>query len=263
MLALDKGKYSGKVTDISQSDGLIADVTSYFEGDDTGFAHYHENSHISFILQGGNLEKRKNVEFERAPGQVMFFHAGEAHQSITKLFPARNINLEIEPFFLRNNAISESDINSSITKNPNAKFIMLKVYKELLREDGFSDSSINMLLLNLIYSKPEDEAKQPVWLKTVADLLHDRWNETLTLNDLSKAVNVHPVTISKYFPKYFSCTLGEYLRQLKIEKSLHLIKSTSLSLTEIAHECGFFDQSHFTRTFKQLTGFLPNRYEKL
>ena len=263
MLALNKGVYSGKVSEFSQSDGLIADVTSYFKGDNTDFAHSHENSHISFILEGGNLEKRKNGEFERTPGQVMFFNSGEVHQSITKIFPSRNINLEIEPSFLRDNSITESAINRAITKNPNAKFIMLKVYREISAGDKFSDSSIRMLLLNLIGSAPKDTSREPAWVKTVSELLNDRWNEKLTLRDLAKATNIHPVTISKYFPKYFSCTLGEYLRKLKIEKSVYLIKATSLSLTEIAYECGFSDQSHFTRTFKKLTGFLPNIYEKL
>jgi AraC family transcriptional regulator len=263
MIGLDKGEYSGKVIDIARNDGLIADVTSYFRDDDTDFAHYHENPHISFILEGGNLEKRRNGEFERHPGEIMFFRSGETHQSITKIFPARNINLEIEQSFLSANSIDESAIDFSIKKNPSAKFIMLKVYKELLVEDEFSESSMKMLFLNLICSAPKTTRRPPGWVKTISELLNDRWNENLTLNDLANAANVHPVTISKYFPKYFSCTLGEYLRKLKIDKSLRLIKASSLSLTEIAHECGFYDQSHFTKIFKQFTGFLPNQYEKI
>ncbi len=63
---------------------------------------------------------------------------------------------------------------------------------------------------------------------------------------MATIIGVHPVTISKYFPRYFSCTLGEYMRKLKIEKSLSLIKSPGNSLTNVAYACGFFDQSHFT-----------------
>lgn len=263
MLALDKGKYSGKIIDISQHDGLIADVTAYSEGEATDFAHYHENSHISFILEGGNLEKRTSAEFERLPGQVMFFHSGEIHQSITKRFPARNINLEIENSFLRDNSITEADIISAIERNPTAAFTMLRVYRELSANDEFSCSSINMLLLNLIHSSPQESSAEPAWIKSIYEVLNDSWSEKLTLKDLSQSAGVHPVTISKYFPKYFSCTLGEYQRKLKIERSLRLIKTSTLSLTEIAYACGFSDQSHFTRTFKQLTGFLPNFFKQI
>jgi AraC family transcriptional regulator len=150
MLGLEKGTYLGEVLDISQSDGVIAGVTTYSEGNKTNLMHYHENSHLSFVLEGGMLDKRKTSEAERLPGELLFFHAGEPHRSINKVFPAKNINLEIESAFFTENAITETVIITSIKKNPNAKFIMLKIYKELLIADDFSDASIKMLLLNLI-----------------------------------------------------------------------------------------------------------------
>lgn len=265
MMMLEKGAYLGKVLDLSQADGILAGATSYNPGDGTGVMHYHKNSHLSFVLCGGGVEKRRSSEVERLPGQIMFFHAGEPHQCINKSFPARNINLEIEPAFFSDNQFTESDINLSVLRNPNSKFVMLKVYKELLAADSFSGSSVKMLLLYLMCGNPKTESRsgQPLWVNLAREVLHDRWNGQLSLRDLSQATDVHPVTISKFFPMYFSCTFGEYMRRIKIEKSLHLIKTSAYSLTAIAQECGFSDQSHFTRTFKQLTGFLPSQYAKL
>lgn len=263
MLMLERGAYLGKVLDLSEVDGIFAGATSYYPDDGTTLMHYHENPHLSFVLNGGGIVKDKSSEFERAPGQLMFFHAGEAHQCITKRFPTQNVNLEIEFPFLRDNRITESDVNLSIRKNPNAKFIMLKVYKELLAADEFSGSSIKMLLLSLICAARKIEKSQPRWVGIICELMSDKWNESLSLKDLSEAAGVHSVTVSKYFPRYFACTFGEYMRRLKIEKSLQMIKNSSGSLTEIAYECGFYDQSHFTRTFKHLTGFLPNAYANL
>ncbi|GAA3656436.1 helix-turn-helix domain-containing protein [Flavivirga jejuensis] len=85
----------------------------------------------------------------------------------------------------------------------------------------------------------------------------------MSLNKRSKVVGLHTVTISKFFRKYFSCTLGEYQRKLKIDYSLELIKNSKMSLTEIPHYCGFTDQSHFTRIFNEMTGFLPKHFRKL
>ena len=79
---------------------------------------------------------------------------------------------------------------------------------------------------------------------------------------MSAIFKLHPVTLSRQFHNYFSCTLGEYIRKLKIAKAITLIKSTKNPLTEIAYQCGF-DQSHFIRSFKQLTGFLPMSFRKL
>jgi len=266
MLAIEKVTYLENAGVKLRADGVMAGAKTFRnEGDYTVAKHYHENLHVSFVLQGGVLDKRKTRETERSPGEVMFFHAGEPHQTFIKSFPTKNINLAIEHEFLQNNLATEAAVESAVDTNPQAKFIMLKIYQELVSEDGFSDCSIKMLLLNLIHanSKIESRSTRPRWINVVADLTRDKWNEALTLKDLSEAAGVHPITVSKHFPTYFSCTFGEYMRRLKIERSLYFLKVSSFSLTEIAAECGFSDQSHFIRTFKQLTGILPNKYKKL
>lgn len=265
MLALEKEAYSGNAFDALRAEGVFAGAKAFRRQAASAALHYHENTHVNFVLQGGVLDKRKTWATERAAGELMFFHAGEPHETIIESFPTKSIDLVIEHEFLRDNLATESSIRSAAERNPNAKFIMLKIYKELISRDVFSGSSIKMLLLNLFHSKPQTDSRNtlPGWIKTVAEMTRDRWNEPLSLKDLSEAAGVHPVTVSKHFPKYFSCTFGEYMRRLKIEKSLYFLKASRFSLTEIAAECGFSDQSHFIRTFKQLTGFLPNNYKKV
>ncbi len=67
---------------------------------------------------------------------------------------------------------------------------------------------------------------------------------------------------SKHFRKYFSCTLGEYRRRLMVKQSIPLIRESRLSLSEIAYSCAFADQSHFIRTFRQVTGFRPKDFRR-
>lgn len=265
LLSLNRGHYLGKVVDICYADGVIAGLTTYPQKNLTNQMHYHENLHISFVLQGGSFERRNRNEYERLIGNIMLYHAGEAHKNIQKLFPSKNMNLELENDFLAKHAISEQTIESALLYRPEGKILMLKMYKELLESDAFSCTSINMLVLDLIsrVAKANYKKEAPSWLKTIHELLNDLWNENLTLTDLSKAATVHPITISKNFHRYFYCTFGEYMRKLRIEKSLALINETSLSLTKISYACNFADQSHFTRTFKELTGFLPFEYKKL
>jgi AraC family transcriptional regulator len=159
--------------------------------------------------------------------------------------------------------IAELNINAS--NSTDAKFALLKAYQECLTNDGYSQATIHGLLLNLMATTADvkSETLNPKWAGLVTDILNDRWNENISLNELATSVGVHPVTISKFFPKYFQCTLGEYVRKLRIEKATTLILRSQLSLTEIAHQCGFFDQSHFIRVFKDITGFLPNGYKRI
>ena len=263
MLTLDKNIYLGTVLEATHSEGFHIGRVSYKEDGSCNEMHCHENPHISFVLKGGNIEKRKNTEFERLPGKVSFYQSGEAHQNIYKRAGSSHINIEITPSYLKNNLLDIANIHEHCRANPDIKFLILKMYKELLIDDDFSGCSIRLLMLELFSGDKQLLLTRPAWINTLEQVLNDRWNELLSLQDLSAITGVHPVTISKHFSRYFNCTLGEYMRKLRINKAIALIKSSGTSLTDISYECGFADQSHFIRTFKQMTGFLPKQYQRL
>ncbi|MEO1655562.1 MAG: helix-turn-helix transcriptional regulator, partial [Bacteroidota bacterium] len=75
--------------------------------------------------------------------------------------------------------------------------------------------------------------------------------------ELAQELQLHPVSISKYFSKYRSSTLGDYMRKLKVDRAVRLLLNSSQSLAEVAYACGFSDQSHMTRLFKTYIGFSP------
>jgi AraC family transcriptional regulator len=53
------------------------------------------------------------------------------------------------------------------------------------------------------------------------------------------------------------------MRRLKVERALTLIHQPGTSLAAVAYECGFADQSHFGRVFREMTGFQPVTYKQL
>jgi AraC family transcriptional regulator len=265
LLSLGKGQYLGNITNIHHTEGIIVSAATADPSELNNDApHCHENPIISFILEGDSIEKIDRHTGERSAGDLKFYRAGDLHQVRIKRFPSRNINFELEDYFLTQYELSEDTLALTIGKNLNAKPVFLRMYNELLADDVFTGTSLQMLLLGLA-SDTEQSSKQkrPRWITALYKLLDDRWNEQITLQELSQAIDVHPVTISKYFTRYSSCTLGEYVRKLRIDRSLSLIKNSKLSLTEIASQCGFADQSHFTRNFKKLTGLLPKHFKKL
>lgn len=220
---------------------------------------------ISFVLEGGNIENRKNNQIQRECGSINFYHAFEPHQNLYQVFPSKHFSIEIDRKFLEKYELQESQIHTAIDDNPFSKFIFLKILKEVLLNDSFTIESVEMLLLELIKSIPisKNSTPFPEWVPMLKDILNENWNRQLSLQELSGEIGIHPVTISGNFRKYFSSTYGEYMRKIKIDRSLSMIKNSNLQLTRIAYACGFADQSHFTRTFKNQTGFLPGQYQKL
>jgi AraC-like DNA-binding protein len=135
--------------------------------------------------------------------------------------------------------------NEKHTQNP-IENRLLDVYKKFLKQKSGS-------------------RKIPVWAKELKEIIQDQIDTNLSLNlkAVSQSLHVHPSYLSREFSKYFDdLTFGNYIRKLRIEKSIQLMKESKHSLSEIAYLTGFSDQSHFNRIFKQVIGKNPSAYRK-
>lgn len=66
--------------------------------------------------------------------------------------------------------------------------------------------------------------------------------------------------LQKLFFQYTGLTPKLYSQINRFQHSLRLVTRKNISLTSIAYDCGYFDQSHFIREFKSFTGFTPSGY---
>lgn len=264
-IKLKRGIYLAPESKNYDAQGVLAATTSYPQPVSPGVWHCHENPMFCFVLKGGNIEKRKAVEFERTPGLVTFYHAGELHQNIYKVFPSKGFNLELEKTFFDRYDVSEDAFARSVVNKAENQFALYRLYWEFVLQDASSIASSHMLLLSMIGNSDDKKMAEqiPSWVKVVLEVLNDQWNEDPSLEKLALICGVHPITISKHFPKYVKCTLGNYVRRLRVQKAIEIIHSSELSLSTIAHQCGFSDQSHFIRIFKHYTGLLPKQIRKI
>tara|TARA_R110002073_G_scaffold123234_2_gene266892 strand:- start:77432 stop:78226 length:795 start_codon:yes stop_codon:yes gene_type:complete len=263
MKLLNKGEYTGEIVSKMTIHDSIVTTTHYSSKENNSDWHSHENLHICFVFQGGKAETKKETSYTQKGGSIFFYHAQEKHRWISPNPVSKSANIEIGHDFLTQYSLKEPEIKKAIQENVSAKTLMLKMQQEMILNESNSYNSLENLLLELVsFSKGSETKKTPAWITSLTELLHDQWNEPMSLHEIALIIGVHPVTVSKFFRKYFSCTLGEYQRKLKIEKSIQLIKESELSLTEIAFLCGFTDQSHFIRNFKKMTGFLPKDFQR-
>jgi AraC family transcriptional regulator len=66
-------------------------------------------------------------------------------------------------------------------------------------------------------SKNNPKANVPVWLKRTLELLHDRFQESLSLSEIDATVGVRETHLSREFKRYCCLMVGDYLRRLRIE----------------------------------------------
>jgi AraC family transcriptional regulator len=258
-----KGCYVGsKVTERSFSYITTSETT--FEPGITSDWHVHENPHYSHILYGGSKEIRSNKVQVQTEGFGLYYFPGIPHQNTHYKPGTRIFNIELEEaFFDKHDVAIPSQEIMDEAKRPLNPAGLIRILKEHYFNDGHSAIAVEQLCVNLVADSVTPLKHYPEWTAQITTVLNDQWNAAFSLNELAGQVNLHPVTLSKYFSRYFGCSLGEYLRKIKTDRALALIRKDKQSLTDIAFECGFTDQSHFIKTFKYFTGMLPRQYKKL
>ncbi|CDI48974.1 transcriptional regulatory protein [Clostridium tetani 12124569] len=65
------------------------------------------------------------------------------------------------------------------------------------------------------------------------------------------------------FKNVIGCTVYEYIKKVRMEKAKYLLKSTNMSVLEIANEIGYENPSKFANAFKEYNNVTPLKYRKL
>lgn len=264
MLVLNKGEYLGYVHSSTSTGGVLIGITEYQAEQVMSPMHYHENPHLSFVIKGVMGVRRKDHSCsDQTIESISFMRSGEIHQNSIHSDRCKNMNLELEPDFFTKYGVVEDDINLGIQANrPATALLMVRLYKELLTADEHLADSVHISLLAASAGWKKDTLQFPSWVNIVKELLNDKWNQPVNLDELASAAGVHPVTVSRYFTRYFGTSFGEYRRRIKVERAIQLISEGNIPLTELSYACGFFDQSHFIRAFKDFTSMLPKDFRK-
>jgi AraC-like DNA-binding protein len=92
--------------------------------------------------------------------------------------------------------------------------------------------------------------------------MSEHCDQTTSNTLLAKLCGISVRTFERQFLVTYGLPPHEYLRQLRVRMSCRLLVFSKRSITEIAGQLGFADQSHFTKEFKRLYGETPNSYRE-
>lgn len=228
--------------------------------------HCHQSAYFCLVLKGRFTEfYERQTRFCR-PLTLIFHPSGEKHSDHFHT-TARCFNL------LLGIRWGERVPQHSIIANDSAEFrgvlplLAMKIYREFRQTDKVSSLIIEGLMLEILgeasrQSIKPAEGDPPRWLVRTREVLRDSFSENLSLTEIARNVGVHRTHLSREFRRHYRCTVGEYVRRLRIESACRELSASDAPLAEVAQAAGFFDQSHFGRTFKQFTGMPPALYRK-
>ncbi len=133
---------------------------------------------------------------------------------------------------------------------------------ELAAPDSMSEMVIESLAMEVIVfaSRLAGKSERSVWADRARRLIEEEFASPLSLGAIASAVGVHPVHLARQFRASQGCTVGEYIRRVRVGFARRQLVMTGKPIAEIAFSSGFSDHAQLTKTFKRVTGQAPSAY---
>lgn len=236
--------------------------------------HFHDHYVIQLVRSGVNLGERERKTYAVSPGELLVINPGETHTGGVKgnekldymgLYPENEF---FEDFLadcpvlqgktvFRQEVISDQELANSLQK---------LIYISSTSHDALEVQSLVLDFFALlgeryVYHRPKGTrwGNERSGIRKAVEFIGENYRRNFSLHELSDYVALSPWHFSRVFRRDTGLTPFEYLRNIRVEKARKLLLDNH-SLMDALHLTGFYDQSHFIRHFKAITGFTPGRF---
>jgi AraC family transcriptional regulator len=96
-------------------------------------------------------------------------------------------------------------------------------------------------------------------LVRAVEYIRDQLNTDLTVSEIAQVVYMSPYHFTRLFKASTGQTPHQYVVDARVKKAKELLTTGKFTISEVAHQVGFVDQSHLTRHFKRVFGLPPKR----
>lgn len=256
--------------------------------------HRHTEFELSLILSGKGIYKTENGNFDIQENDIFLYSTNEYH-CITDIFPdgdklymkllnihfspsyimgtdSLNRNTEYMNIFFSRKTPFENRIDRTNIYNPKLRELILSIKSECENKEPCYETIVFARLTEILtlllrhYNLTENRNIKPLChidnISPAITYINEHYNENITLNDITKAAHMHKTTFIANFKAIYNMTTWDYINIKRIEDSLTLLKSTDLTILDIAIKCGFNSTANFNKIFKKTTGITPSEYRK-
>ena len=232
--------------------------------------HDHETPTICFVLNGSFTEWWRGGSVACTSSTLKITPAGERHWDRFNRGDVRGLLIEAD----RQQVAAIRPHSAVLDERESFQGGLLstfgwRLYHEMQTLDSTAPLAIEGILLELVAAASRVRERdgvhrgRPRWLEEARERIHADLAFRPSLSGLARSVGVLPVTLARGFRQAFGCTVGEYVRNLRIERATLQLAQTQLSLAEIALAAGFSDQSHFSNLFRHHTGLSPSKFRRV
>ena len=227
--------------------------------------HEHELAYVTLVLDGHYREGDRGRLEELRPLTAVFNPVGIAHSTVigpagASLFTVEFRTEKMRALDLKLPASTTFDCGIGSMLWPGMR--LFAAFKSKGDDSLAIEGHVFELLAAITDSDHAPEQTAPRWLSRVKERLHEEFRERPRMRDLAREAGVHPVHLARAFRKFEKWSPGEYQLRLQLRAACELLRDPEWPLAQIAAECGFADQSHFTRVFRRMAATTPLRFRQ-
>ena len=221
--------------------------------------HKHSNYEVMYYLQGQGVLRTPDKSYPFSPGSIIIVPSQLEHGSSSKN-GFKNISIcgnfkhllfSREPVVLSDNEYLEG-----------------KSLAELIFKNRFSGNEYLMSLCSayihfLLQSIENKDSVSKAVDKIIKEITSKACDSSINLSSLLLKSGYAEDYIRSHFKRITGKTPNEFLTQIRINRACYLISiyGSSLSLSEIAEQCGYTDYIYFSKKFKSVTAMSPRKYK--
>jgi len=125
---------------------------------------------------------------------------------------------------------------------------------------GKTGEIIGLASISRDLQTPGDEDLKFAGLARTVDFIQKNYAEDLKLTDLAKKINLSTTQLDRRMKKIFKLSTSQFIRKVRIGAATNMLMNSDKPVSAIAQDCGYSDQSAFTRQFRATVGMAPGKF---
>ncbi|HUF28759.1 MAG TPA: AraC family transcriptional regulator [Gemmatimonadaceae bacterium] len=226
--------------------------------------HTHDDPTLCYVARGRFTEYSRGLASECESGTLKLTPAGEPHWNRFADAETRGLRIDVDRArFAESSRLFRVLDERLYVRHGEATLLADRLLDELSRSDESALVAAEGLMLELLahIGRVHDAGpwrRPPRWLADANEIVREQCTTRISLASVARTVGVQPETLARAYRRTYGQSVGEHIRALRIEHASRFLAETRLPLSEVALLAGFYDQSHFTNTFRRHRGITPS-----
>ncbi len=223
--------------------------------------HKDKLSRISIILDGELWESTDQGEVKATRNSVVIKPNDVVHENTFGPTPLRLLSIS----FNDNSLLTDRFDAWQWINHPAINVLGIRLWTQM---QGVKDEKRLMMLFEDFFTTLARLGKahftRPAeWPATLKALLETDLDAPQTIQALSEQLSLHRVSLARGFKKEFALSPVQFRQYTRVATALQQLALTQKSLSAIAYDAGFSDQSHLSRSLKSLVGCTPGGFRRM